>query len=42
MPLLRIRWSAEGDAECRAEYPDFYQICADLDGDGYPGYPDSP
>ena len=30
-----------GHAACRAEYPNFYEICVDLDNDGSPGYSDS-
>jgi hypothetical protein len=31
----------EGGAQCLAENPDSPAICADLDGDGRAGYPDS-
>lgn len=31
----------EGYAACMQEYADLPEACADLDGDGYPGYPDS-
>lgn len=30
-----------GYSQCMEENPDFPEFCADPDGDGYPGYPDS-